>query len=84
MFEERIKLSFNKFDLVLRIVLKTTMDTLPKDHPWNNLKLEFKENVKPKSILKNIKHEEQEEQEECCLTRKKLKTKRSINHCLIM
>ena len=57
------------------------MDTLPKDHPWNNLKLEFKENVKPKSILKNIKHEEQEE---CCLTRKKLKTKRSINHCLIM
>ena len=74
-------MSFKKFDFVLRIVLKTTMDTLPKDHPWNNLKLEFKENVKPKSILKNIKHEEQEE---CCLTRKKLKTKRSINHCLIM
>ena len=51
---------------------------LPRDHPWNELKLEFKENIKPKSILKNIK---QESQEECCLTRSKIK---SSKHCLIM
>ena len=43
-------------------------NTLPKDHPWNDLKLEFKENIKPKTILKNIK---QESQDECCLTRTK-------------
>lgn len=58
-------------------------NTLPNDHPWNNLRLEFKENIKPKSILKNVKQEEKE-QEECCLTRKKSKTKWYNNHCLIM
>ena len=56
-------------------------NTLPKDHPWNDLKLEFKENIKPKSIIKNIK---QESQDECCLTRTKIKSKKSSKHCLIM
>ena len=56
-------------------------NTLPKDHPWNDLRLEFKENIKPKSILKNIKYEEQEE---CCLTRKKSKKNWKNKHCLIM
>ena len=43
--------------------VKIMENTLPKDHPWNDLKLEFKENIKPKTILKNIK---QESQDECC------------------
>lgn len=39
---------------------------LHPDHPWSKLRLEFKEQMKPVSILKEIK---QEHNEECFLKR---------------
>ena len=68
---------------------KINMDhLLHSDHPWHNLRLEFKEQIKPVSIINDIK---QENNEECFLKRNicesspsKKDKKCYKKHCVIM